>query len=499
MELNLIINISLGLAAIGFMFLALKKNQTETNLKKDISHLNKTIDELDHQAKLIIKSDMELKLYQEEVEDKLNKLNLLKNMIISSIHILDKEELFSQINEKTINDLGFKKGLILEFNSLEPKLNIGFLKQELETISNFLAARKNTLISQPLISIESEDYQKIAQNIETKDILIAAVKTKDEVSHIFILSQLVVPTDIQRAEKEIFSIICMYLGQCLDNIALFEDLYHNKDILEKKIKERTNELVKSLREIEIVSKMKSDFISSVSHELRTPLTSVKGFSALLVEEKFGKLPDAAKKRLEKIDDNVNKLVNMVNTLLDISRIESGKMEIKIAPADIAKLIKDTADFLTPQIQTKQIRLSIVAPQTLRVYMDKNLIERVLINLFNNAIKFTPGGGRITIEARAEKDSAIISVADNGCGIKETDLEKVFQEFYRIDNTINREVKGTGLGLSLVKRIINTHKEKVWVESQVDKGTTFYFTLKKAIGQETAAKEKKDSSSLPIDD
>ena len=277
------------------------------------------------------------------------------------------------------------------------------------------------------------------------------------------------------SEREIFSILCMYLGQCLDNIKLFEELYISKDELEKKIRERTNELVKTLKDMEGMNKAKSDFISSVSHELRTPLTSVKGFSALLVAEKFGALPPEAKLRLEKIDQNVNKLVEMVNILLDISRIESGKTEVKIAPADIARLIKETSDFLSPQIQAKHIELVTETPATLNVLMDKSLIERVLINLINNALKFTPENGKIIISCKNDKNKAVVCITDTGCGIPKEDMHKLFSEFFRTQ--ITKNIPGTGLGLSLVKRIIETHKEKIWVESQIDAGTSFYFTLK----------------------
>ncbi|UCD15212.1 MAG: HAMP domain-containing histidine kinase [Candidatus Omnitrophota bacterium] len=462
---------------VALFFYILNKAQLIPILKKNIDYLNNTIEELDQQAKLIIKSDMELKLYQEEVEDKLNKLTLLKNLILSSIHILDTEELFLQINEKIVNDLGFKKGAILNFTDLDVKLNIGFNSEETEIIQDFLTAKKQALLSLPLISADSEICKKLSLAMQSKDILVAPIKARENIYAIFILSNLLIPTDIRRAEKEIFSIICMYLGQCLDNIKLFEDLYHNKDVLEKKIKERTNELVKSLREIEVISKTKSDFISSVSHELRTPLTSVKGFSSLLVEEKFGKLPAEAKKRLEKIDENVNKLVNMVNILLDISRIESGKIEVKIAPADIVKLTKDVADFLLPQAHQKEIKLKLNLPASLNVYMDKHLIERVLTNLVNNAIKFTPAAGSITISCTKGTTHATIEVSDTGYGIEKDDAEKIFQEFYRTNHPKIKNIQGSGLGLSLVKRIIDTHKENIWVESEIGKGTSFYFTLK----------------------
>ncbi len=477
-------NTILGAAAFLFImilvlaFYLFNKLQIISALRKTVEHLSKTVRELDYQAKMIIQGDMELKLYQEEVEDKLNKLTLLKNLIISSLHILDKEKLFLQIDEKTINDLGFKKGLIVT-TDFEEKVNVGFERNEIENIKDFILHKKLLVQSLPLISADTEGTKELFTALSTRDFLIAPVKAREKVYAIFILANMLIPIDVRRAEKEIFSIICMYLGQCLDNIQLFEELYNARDDLEKKVKERTNELVRSLREIETISRAKTDFISGVSHELRTPLTSVKGFSSLLVAEKFGKLPEEAKKRLQTINENVDKLVDMVNTLLDIARIESGKTEVKIAPADIAKSIHDVGEFLSPQMQAKGIKLIFDTPETLQVYMDKNLIERVFINLLGNAVKFTPRGGTIKISANVNNNQVIISVADTGYGIEKENLEKVFQEFFRVDNDINAEVKGTGLGLSLVKRIIEMHKEKIWAESELGKGSTFYFTLQLA--------------------
>jgi len=453
----------------------INKMQNISILKKRLKHLDRTIGDLDEQAKLIIQSDMELKLSQQEIEDKLNKLTLIRNLIASSIYTLNKEELFLQINEKVINDLGFKKGLILDFDSLEARVNIGFNSNETATIKNMLRYKKEKFKEIQLLRPDSESYQQLLPGLKTESMLISPIKVREHIYSIFVVSGLLLHNDIEKPEEETFLIICMYLSQCFNNIGLFEDLYHTKDNLEKKVKERTNELVKSLREIEAISKTKSDFISSVSHELRTPLTSVKGFSSLLAEEKFGKLPPEAKKRLVKVDENVNKLMDIVNTLLDISRIESGKMEVKIAPCELTKIIKEVADFLGPQIEAKSLSLKLDMPKSLNVYMDKNLIERTLINLINNAIKFTPDKGKITVACKQNDNEAIISVSDTGCGIKKDDLEKVFLEFYRTETA--GKVTGSGLGLSLVKRIIDTHKEKIWAESRVDKGTTFYFTLK----------------------
>ncbi|MFA7676651.1 MAG: HAMP domain-containing sensor histidine kinase [Candidatus Omnitrophota bacterium] len=453
-----------------------RKNKAILFLTKERNHLNAIINDLDQQAKLIIKSDMEVKLYQQEIESELNKLTLVESLILSSIHILDKDKLLLQINEKVINSLDFRKGLILDFKTLEEKINVGFAASEIEVIKNMLQYKKDILKESLIVNQDSEIYKQLAAG-GLKNTLIAPLKTQEGIYAIFIVSELIASAEIKKSQREAFLIICMYLGQCLENIRLFESLYVVKDDLERKIKERTNELVKSLREIEVISKAKSDFISSVSHELRTPLTSVKGFSSLLAEERFGKLPQEARQRLIKIDENVNKLMDIVNTLLDISRIESGKMELKISTFDIAKLIKEVIDFLSPQIEGKNLQLSLSLPEKLNVFMDKNLIERVLINIINNAIKFTPEKGKITVKCEKGLNEATTSIADTGYGMSKEDSGKIFQEFFRAANPESNKIKGTGLGLSLVKRIIETHKEKIWVESEINKGTIFYFTLK----------------------
>jgi signal transduction histidine kinase len=450
-------------------------HQTNNALKNNITGLEKTVTEIDNQAKIIIKGDMELKLYQEEIEDKLDKLTFLKSIILSSVTLMDKEDLFVQINEKIINDLGFKKGAVLNFATLDIRVSPGCNQTELAALKEFLLHKKLSLTTNFLLSYDNDVCSKLAYALGYNDFLIAPIKGREEIHAVFFVANMMMPVAIRMAEREIFTIVCMYLGQCLDNIMLFEKNYLNQIELEKKITERTNELAKTLKEMESMNRAKSDFISSVSHELRTPLTSVKGFSSLLVAEKFGVLPPEAKLRLEKIDQNVNKLVDMVNVLLDISRIESGKTEVKIAPADIAKLIKETGDFLSPQMQAKHIEFVADVPTELLALMDKSLIERVLINLINNALKFTPENGKIIVSCKEEKEKVIVAVRDTGCGIPKEDMQKLFSEFFRTQLTQN--IPGTGLGLSLVKRIIETHKEKIWVDSEVGKGTTFYFSLK----------------------
>jgi signal transduction histidine kinase len=282
---------------------------------------------------------------------------------------------------------------------------------------------------------------------------------------------------ITSGDKEIISILATQIGQSLENAKLFEETWRSHQELETKVKQRTKELSDVLEEIKAITKRKSDFVSAVSHELRTPLTSIKGYASLLSAGKLGELQPPVKERLEKINKHADSLSQLINDLLDVSRIESGKVEMKIEDIDIRKLLEAIADMFMPQFKEKQISLlQDVSSDISTIPADLNQLQRVFINLLSNAFKFTPPDGKITIRVKKTDSSAQIDVEDTGLGIAENNLKKIFEEFYREDNEINQSVKGTGLGLSLVKYIVEAHQGKIWVNSKLGKGTTFSFTI-----------------------
>jgi signal transduction histidine kinase len=182
-------------------------------------------------------------------------------------------------------------------------------------------------------------------------------------------------------------------------------------------------------------------------------------------------------RLDKINRHSDELTYLVNDLLDISRIESGKVTMKQENRDLRKFIESVADLLSVQLREKQIEFSVNIPEgASNITADAEQINRVFINLVGNALKFTPRGGKISVTSRKIDHQIQVDVADTGCGIPEEAREAIFEEFYRVDNQINQEVKGTGLGLSLVKHIIEAHGGKIWVKSRLGSGSTFSFTL-----------------------
>jgi signal transduction histidine kinase len=237
-------------------------------------------------------------------------------------------------------------------------------------------------------------------------------------------------------------------------------------------------LATALAQVEEINRKKTEFLSAVSHELRTPLTSIKGYASILMAGKIGNIPDAVKERLSRINIHSDNLVSLINNLLDITRIESGRVEMHFGLHNTKSVIDNIADLLTPQITAKEIKLSVNVSEAIpEVYIDPSQAERVFINLLSNATKFTPKGGTISINASAlEEGGAKFEVIDSGIGMSQDDLGKLFTEFFRVENEINQTVKGTGLGLVLARDIVLAHNGKIWVTSQIGKGTNFSFTL-----------------------
>ncbi len=230
-----------------------------------------------------------------------------------------------------------------------------------------------------------------------------------------------------------------------------------------------------------VERLKNEFISTVSHELRTPMTSIKGYTDLLVSEKIGALSEQQRHFVQVIKTNADRLTALVNDFLDISRIETGRIKLKISPLDLAALINQVADNFQGQMVEKSLDLVLDLPPDLPpVRADEDRVTQILENLISNAWKYTPEGGQVTVRARVVDGFVQVDVSDTGIGIAEKDLEHVFDRFYRTEQAEVRAVAGTGLGLSIVKMFVELLGGKIWVESQVNQGTTFSFTLPLAV-------------------
>jgi PAS domain S-box-containing protein len=238
--------------------------------------------------------------------------------------------------------------------------------------------------------------------------------------------------------------------------------------------------VKTIRDVTLekeIDRMKSEFISTVSHELRTPLTSIKGYVDLILDGDAGEISETQREFLMIVKQNTDRLVTLINDLLDLSRIESGKVQIRKEPLALDEIIRNVVTDFKTLLTEKAHKLIVEVADNLPILIgDRDRIGQVLTNLLSNAIKYTPNGGQIKIKAEIDNQYAKVSVSDNGIGIAPEDQAKLFQKFYRVDSSFTREHSGTGLGLAIVKTIVELHGGSVAVESKPGKGSTFSFTL-----------------------
>jgi signal transduction histidine kinase len=230
------------------------------------------------------------------------------------------------------------------------------------------------------------------------------------------------------------------------------------------------------RELEIASKHKSDFLANMSHELRTPLNAILGYTELILDKIYGDVPETIQEVLERVEKNGRHLLGLINDVLDLSKIEAGQLVLSLDDYSMKEVVHTVVTSVESLAAEKNLELKVsVSPEVAHGKGDQQRISQVFLNLVGNAIKFTEAG-EVRIEATASNDTFVLSVSDTGPGLSEADQQRVFEEFHQVDGSSTRKKGGTGLGLSIAKRIVEMHGGRIWVESTVGKGSTFWFTL-----------------------
>ncbi len=278
------------------------------------------------------------------------------------------------------------------------------------------------------------------------------------------------------------------LEQAAPNLAIACErgsAHHNTRRLAVEVRQTAQRLEQLNTELDGAMKTKDLFLSNISHELRTPLNSIIGFTDLLLTEDLGAALSAQQRDfLDTVARNGRQLLQLINELLDLQRIAAGRMELKPESVQLAELLNEAASSVQAQLQKHQHALVVTPPPAeLRVQADPGRIRQVLLNLLSNAIKFTPDGGRISVVAAPVNGGSIsevrIAVSDTGIGIAPEDQPKLFKEFSQLDASASRKYEGTGLGLALSRQLVELHGGTMGVESEMGKGSTFWFTLPEA--------------------
>ncbi len=230
-------------------------------------------------------------------------------------------------------------------------------------------------------------------------------------------------------------------------------------------------------QLEAANQHKSEFLANMSHELRTPLNAIIGFSEVLLERMFGELNEKQNEYVDDVLSSGRHLLSLINDILDLSKIEAGRMDLELAQFDIPLAVENTITLVRERASRHGISLHREVDKRLGDFVgDERKIKQILLNLLSNAVKFTSEGGRVEVKAVMADGPVEISVSDTGIGIAPEDQEKIFEEFRQVGTDYAQKREGTGLGLTLTKKFVEIHGGKIWVKSEPGKGSTFTFTL-----------------------
>jgi signal transduction histidine kinase len=244
-----------------------------------------------------------------------------------------------------------------------------------------------------------------------------------------------------------------------------------------------DELGRLYRELETASRHKSDFLATMSHELRTPLNAIIGFSEVLHEQMFGELNERQLAYVDDVLEAGRHLLSLINDVLDLAKIEAGRMELERSQVDLPQLLRSAVSMHSERADRGGITLALMAdPAEISIDADERRVRQIVFNLLSNAVKFTPAGGRVDVSARLDDGRVEIAVADTGPGISSEHLDTIFEEFEQA--TDGKQAEGTGLGLPLSRKLVELHGGRLWVESEPGRGSTFRFTL--PVQQEASA-------------
>ncbi len=241
--------------------------------------------------------------------------------------------------------------------------------------------------------------------------------------------------------------------------------------------EATVYVLNDISKARALDEAKNEFMATVSHELRTPLSAIKGYVDLILDGDAGPINDVQREFLDIVQRNADRLTNLVNDFLDISKIESGRIQLRKEPLDLATVAQHVVDTFQPQAESKHIELSLTCPDEMTiVFGDISRLTQALMNLANNAIKYTPEGGSVSISIGRRDGTAFVSVSDTGVGISEKDQRRLFSKFFRANNAATRQENGTGLGLTIAKAVAELHDGTLSISSRENEGSTFTISL-----------------------
>jgi len=446
--------------------------------------LRKAQEQIDLNARTLIRTDLQLHRANERFNLQIAQLQALHRVGTSINSTFDLEVILAGITESMAKDLSFEKSgiVFLEKTTLRPQQSAyhGFSSKEYGTLLDSFkellmpALQQEDVIVQAT-SFSSSAWASLLSHLSVTSLLLLPMRIKSRLIGFIVGGRSHITMRLSEPERQFYAMYAAQASAAIENARLYEALEQANLTLEEKVTERTKNLVEANERLRELDQAKSNFISLVSHELRTPLTAIKGFIVTLYHYDTEITPEKRKLYLSVLNEETDRLTRLITELLDISRIESGRIEMQWQPVSVPRIVQRVFDTLT--IRRGQVVLAKHFPEQFpQVIADPDKLEQVLVNLVGNALKYTPENGTVEVRGSVRGDQVVVEVYDQGPGVPFSEQEKIFDKFYRLDNEANRKSPGTGLGLPICRALINLHGGKIWVESDDGKGSRFIFTV-----------------------
>ncbi len=411
--------------------------------------------------------------------------------------IMDVDEL-SDLTTKTIMEtMKLDRTVILLRNEktgkFDIKRNFGFKEEngislvKDSFLTEYLKKTQKPLVYDELTAMisdaKSEEERKKIKNLRKNMQKIEAALcnlliSKDEVIGMIVLGEKISKDPYTHQDVELLDSLCKQISISLQNAKLYSEVQDFSENLEKKVDEQVKELKVAYKKLQRLDKIKTEFMSIVSHQLRTPLSIIKGHLSMIEEGVYDNNEERRKEILTNVYKANERLITLVNDVLNISRIQSGKVEIHKEETSIEKIIEETIEKMQKPAEDKGVKITFSKPKEdiPLLNIDTNKIENILINLIDNALKYTPQG-EITISLQKEEKDIKIEIKDTGDGMTKEEIEKLFETFSRGEAGKKHWIQGSGLGLYIAKQFVEMHEGKIWATSEGEgKGSQFYITL-----------------------
>ena len=428
---------------------------------------------------------------------KVNELTTLHRAGLLFSSTFDREELLTNVLDTIVRDLHYDRAIIAQFDRGRQVLHDFRVRGMPQEVADLLRTQEVAITDpnsidaavflrgEPVLTNNVQEIwdrlhpfdQQLISMIDVKSFITVPLKT-----HHAVLGALSVDRTHQQAltqdDLDMLMTLASQVAIALDNANAYREIESLNAGLEARVRERTAELEAANAQLKQMDRLKSKFLAHVSHELRTPLTSIVGFADNMLEGLVGSLNVKQEQYLARMKANGTRLARMITDLLDLSRVEAGKLVLSFDHVSLQTVVTEVIEQLLPLAITKHLQIELQSPDpTLLVWADPDRLSQILTNLLDNAIKYTPDGGHISVDLSvADHEMARISVRDNGQGIPPEALPKLFDPFFRVHPEERSQTKGLGLGLAIVKDLVELHGGTIAVHSTLDQGTAFTFTI-----------------------